>query len=115
MAGRLCAVVVVALLLMGTVSSALADDGWGTTAVADGVDPEEWRESTPLDDPSVALGFGDGAAGFGDGRAAMFPDPGWDVNPYVKGFDRGAERLVTGSDGKAYYTSDHYATFVQLR
>lgn len=35
----------------------------------------------------------------------------WDVNPYTKGVNRGAERLVTGSDGSAYLTGDHYNTF----
>jgi len=35
----------------------------------------------------------------------------WDVNRYEKGADRGAERLVTGSDGSAYFTKDHYGTF----
>ena len=39
----------------------------------------------------------------------------WDVNPRVKGVDRGRERLVTGSDGSAYYTDDHYATFMAMR
>jgi guanyl-specific ribonuclease Sa len=39
----------------------------------------------------------------------------WDVNPKVQGVNRGAERLVTGSDGSAYYTSDHYRTFTKLR
>ncbi len=38
----------------------------------------------------------------------------WDVNPKIKGVNRGAERLVTGSDGKAYYTKDHYKSFIQL-
>lgn len=38
----------------------------------------------------------------------------WDVNPYVKGVDRGAERVVTGSDGAAYYTGDHYDSFLQF-
>jgi len=38
----------------------------------------------------------------------------WDVNPYVKGVDRRAERIVTGSDGSAYYTSDHYRSFTQF-
>jgi len=38
----------------------------------------------------------------------------WDVNPYVKGVDRGPERLITGSDGSAYYTGDHYRSFVQF-
>ena len=36
----------------------------------------------------------------------------WDVNPKVQGKNRGAERLVTGSDGKGYYTSDHYGSFL---
>jgi ribonuclease T1 len=39
----------------------------------------------------------------------------WDVNPKVAGVNRGPERLVTGSDGSAYYTSDHYRTFIQIR
>lgn len=38
----------------------------------------------------------------------------WDVNPYTKGVDRGPERLVTGSDGSAYYTGDHYGSFLQF-
>ncbi|MGW9640126.1 ribonuclease domain-containing protein [Streptomyces albidoflavus] len=39
----------------------------------------------------------------------------WDVNPYVKGVNRGAERLITGSDGSARYTTDHYTLYVQIR
>jgi ribonuclease T1 len=39
----------------------------------------------------------------------------WDVNPKIQGKNRGAERLVTGSDGKAYYTDDHYGSFVEVR
>jgi dienelactone hydrolase len=39
----------------------------------------------------------------------------WDVNPLRPGVNRGAERLVTGSDGSAYYTADHYATFKKVR
>jgi ribonuclease T1 len=39
----------------------------------------------------------------------------WDVNPKVPGRNRGAERLITGSDGRAYYTNDHYATFRRIR
>lgn len=36
----------------------------------------------------------------------------WDVNPKIRGKNRGTERLITGSDGKAYYTNDHYRSFV---
>jgi guanyl-specific ribonuclease Sa len=39
----------------------------------------------------------------------------WDVNPKVPGQGRGDERIVTGSDGSAWYTEDHYETFQRLR
>lgn len=38
----------------------------------------------------------------------------WDVNPKIEGKNRGKERLVTGSDGKAYYTNDHYQSFIEV-
>ncbi len=38
----------------------------------------------------------------------------YDVNPYQKGVNRGAERLVRGSDGRSYYTNDHYETFTLI-
>ncbi|MEJ7652227.1 MAG: ribonuclease domain-containing protein [Chloroflexia bacterium] len=39
----------------------------------------------------------------------------WDVNPSLSNDKRGLERLGTGSDGSAYYTSDHYHTFRKMR
>lgn len=39
----------------------------------------------------------------------------WDVNPKTQGKNRGTERLITGSDGKAYYTNDHYRSFVEVK
>jgi ribonuclease T1 len=37
------------------------------------------------------------------------------VHPRVAGRDRGAERLVIEQGtGRAYYTGDHYRTFVPL-
>ena len=38
----------------------------------------------------------------------------YDVNPYVKGQNRGAERIVIGDDGSVWYTNDHYFTFTQI-
>jgi ribonuclease T1 len=38
----------------------------------------------------------------------------WDVKKYKKWVNRGPERLVT-SIQHAYYTSDHYKTFVQIQ
>jgi ribonuclease T1 len=39
----------------------------------------------------------------------------WDVNPKVNGKNRGAERMVTGSDGRSWYTTDHYRTFTEIK
>ncbi|GAB3501448.1 hypothetical protein GCM10027341_28290 [Spirosoma knui] len=39
----------------------------------------------------------------------------WDVNPKIRGQNRGAERLITGSDNRAYYTRDHYNSFVEIK
>lgn len=38
----------------------------------------------------------------------------YDVNPYVKGKNRGAERIVIGNDGSVWYTNDHYFSFTQI-
>jgi len=48
-----------------------------------------------------------------NGRAVTYRE--WDVNPHQSGVNRGAERIVTGSDGSAYYTSDHYRTFIKIK
>lgn len=39
----------------------------------------------------------------------------WDINPHHKGLNRGAERLITGSDLSAYYTPNHYQVFIPLK
>jgi guanyl-specific ribonuclease Sa len=39
----------------------------------------------------------------------------WDVDPKVPDQIRSNQRIVTGSDGSAWYTSDHYETFQRLR
>jgi len=39
----------------------------------------------------------------------------YDVHPYQQGVNRGPERIVRGSDGTAYYTSDHYGTFTKIK
>lgn len=38
----------------------------------------------------------------------------WDINPCLPGQNRGTERLVTSSDGKAYYCNDHYKNFTEF-
>jgi len=48
-----------------------------------------------------------------DGNAISYKE--YDVNPYSRGTNRGAERVVTGSDGRSYYTADRYRTFQQVK
>jgi guanyl-specific ribonuclease Sa len=48
-----------------------------------------------------------------EGRPITYQE--WDVHPKEPGVNRGAERLVTGSDGSAYFTNDHYRTFKKIR
>ncbi len=50
-----------------------------------------------------------------DARGRRIKYQEWDVNRKVRGKNRGPERLVTGSDGSAYYTGDHYKTFKKIR
>ncbi len=38
----------------------------------------------------------------------------WDVHPKRSGQNRGAERLVTGSNNTAYYTANHYQSFTPI-
>ena len=39
----------------------------------------------------------------------------WDVNPKINGQNRGAERIVTGSDGRSWYTNNHYESFIEIK
>ncbi|NEW41154.1 ribonuclease [Nocardia cyriacigeorgica] len=56
---------------------------------------------------------GDLPAKDSDGKAITYQE--WDVNPKQPGRSRDAERIVTGSDGSAWYTGDHYETFTRMR
>ena len=47
-----------------------------------------------------------------DGRRIQYQE--WDVHPHEAHVNRGAERIVTGSDGRAWYTGDHYAHFMEM-
>lgn len=38
----------------------------------------------------------------------------WDVNPKKQGKNRGAERLVTSKNAHAWYTRDHYNSFIEI-
>jgi Zn-dependent protease with chaperone function/guanyl-specific ribonuclease Sa len=47
------------------------------------------------------------------GNAIQYQE--WDVNPHLPGRNRGAERLITGSNGSAFFTPNHYASFLRIR
>lgn len=47
-----------------------------------------------------------------DGKKIRYSE--WDVHPRKEGQNRGAERLVTGSDHSAWYTRDHYKSFTKI-
>ncbi|UAJ77808.1 hypothetical protein IT072_10845 [Leifsonia sp. ZF2019] len=65
-----------------------------------------------------------GGRSFGN-REGLLPKSTWDNNPIkyrewdisekIPGINRTAERLVTGDDGSAYYTDDHYKSFTRIR
>ncbi|MEP6748616.1 MAG: ribonuclease domain-containing protein [Bacteroidota bacterium] len=48
-----------------------------------------------------------------NGKPVLYHE--WDVNPKIAGQNRGTERIITGSDGRAWYTNDHYQTFKEIK
>lgn len=39
----------------------------------------------------------------------------WDINPDKPNKSRGPQRLVTGSDGRSWYSGNHYASFTEVK
>ncbi len=39
----------------------------------------------------------------------------WDVNPKTEGKNRGTQRLITSRNGRAWYTGDHYRSFIEIK
>jgi ribonuclease T1 len=50
-----------------------------------------------------------------DGQGNTIAYQEWDVNQKVQGQNRGTERICTGSDGRSWYTNDHYRTFTEIK
>ena len=48
-----------------------------------------------------------------NGRRIAYQE--WDVHRKFDRRSRGPERIVTGSDGRAWYTADHYCTFTEMK
>jgi RHS repeat-associated protein len=77
--------------------------------------------STPANVPANGKNWRNDGRGGGevlpqtDGHGSAITYQEWDVNPTPAGGRRDAERIVTGSDGSAYYTNNHYHTFEKIR
>lgn len=93
-------------------SSAVPQAAWATLAA---IDAGRWP---PADAPGT-----EGGRTFGNHEGRLPATNGgqrvryqeWDVNRKQSGRGRDAERIVTGSDGSAWYTGDHYETFARMR
>jgi guanyl-specific ribonuclease Sa len=48
-----------------------------------------------------------------NGKPVLYHE--WDVNPKIAGQNRGTERIITGTDGRAWYTNDHYRSFREIK
>ncbi|MGV0153912.1 ribonuclease domain-containing protein [Rhodococcus sp. GB-02] len=81
------------------------------------IDAKRWPDSANAPGTKGGITFRNSegrlpAVGAGGGRVVYQE---WDVNPKKNGQGRDAERIVTGNDGSAWYTLDHYDTFVRIR
>ena len=38
----------------------------------------------------------------------------YDINPKVKGQNRGVERIILGDDDSRFYTNNHYQSFIKF-
>ncbi|MFJ8208240.1 ribonuclease domain-containing protein [Streptomyces sp. NPDC096033] len=93
--------------------AAVPDRAWETLKL---IDAGEW----PPDDGSGTLGGAtwpnrDAALPSTDSAGAPIDYRQWDVNRKQPGKARDAERIVTGSNGTAWYSADNGRTFEQMR
>ncbi|MEV0367833.1 ribonuclease domain-containing protein [Nocardia fusca] len=81
------------------------------------IDAGRWPDSAnaPGTKGGVPFGNREGRLPAADSTGKGIKYQEWDVNPKKPGQSRDAERIVTGSDGSAWYTGDHYDTFTRMR
>ncbi|WP_442941641.1 ribonuclease domain-containing protein [Nocardia sp. NBC_00416] len=81
------------------------------------IDAGRWPDSANAPGTKGGITFGnrEGRLPAADGSGKTIRYQEWDVNPKKQGQSRDAERIVTGSDGSAWYTGDHYDTFTRMR
>ena len=90
------------------------DAAWRTLTL---IDSGDWPEAADAPGTRGGSGFGnrEGHLPARDGDGARIRYREWDVNPKKPHRGRDAERIVTGNDGSAWYTGDHYSTFTRMR
>ncbi|WP_182346102.1 ribonuclease domain-containing protein [Tomitella gaofuii] len=90
------------------------DAAWRTLAL---IDAGDWPEAADAPGTRGGQRFGNREKRLPerdvDGDRIRYRE--WDVNPRKPGQGRDAERIVTGDEGSAWYTGDHYATFTRMR
>ena len=95
----------------------------GMCAPSSYIPPEAYDTLDYIDkNGSPPKGYKGGKIFENDGRngSQVLPNDGvsyreYDIHPKVTGQSRGTERLVIGSDNSAWYTRDHYYSFIQMR
>lgn len=87
------------------------------TATLDHIDAGDWPAAAhaPGTKGGTIFRNNEGHLPSSDGHGDRITYREWDVNPKRPGQSRDAERIVTGSDGSAWYTDDHYQSFVMIR
>ncbi|MFI6045662.1 ribonuclease domain-containing protein [Nocardia sp. NPDC051321] len=95
------------------VSAAVPQRAWDTLAR---IDAGTW----PPNDGSGTKGGGtwsnrDATLPSADSSGRRITYQEWDVNIKKPGQNRDAERIVTGNDRSAWYTGDHYVSFIRMR
>ena len=98
----------------GVVPAAIPQQAFDTLAE---IDAGGWPDSADAPGTKGGLAWqnrgGDLPKTTPDGARIIYQE--WDVNPKKRGESRDAERIVTGSDGSAWYTGDHYTSFIRMR
>ena len=95
----------------------------GVNAATTFIPPEAYDTLNHIDQKgSPPKGYKGGKPFANDGRngGQTLPDNGttyreYDIHPKLPGQSRGQERIVIGSDGSAWYTRNHYRSFIQMR
>lgn len=112
------------LVLSAVALIAFATGTWAEVPKAKDVPEKVMKVLAYVDDKGEPMPGYEGGRNFGNfekllpmndrrGRRIRYHE--WDVNPLKSAANRGVERLVTGSDGSAYYSDDHYRSFKRIR